>query len=138
MNHIRTIVIAGLTSISALVVPTVAQADDIATEGCTTVDYQGAPLEMCPPREPDPTNCYTGDYQGAPIEICLPTGEKLPEGSTYNGAPVVYHVSKDYVPPATVEVAAPVVERSAPASAPADPAVPDMTWVADYVAFLAW
>lgn len=100
-----------------------------ADEGCTTVDYQGAPLEMCPPVEPDQTNCYTGDYQGAPIEICLPTDERLPAGTTYNGAPVVYHVSKDYVPPAP--------SASAPAQLPAPrPPAVDVAWVADYVALL--
>ena len=62
--------------------------------------------------------CTIGDYQGAPIEICLPTGEQLPEGSTYRGEPVVYHVSKDYVAPvvevAPVQEAASAVDWMAP------------------------
>ena len=96
---IRTLIITTTTLASVIAFASPAAAD----EGCTIGDYQGAPIEMCPVREPDPTNCYTGDYQGAPIEICLPTGEQLPEGTTYHGEPVVYHVSKDYVAP-VVEV----------------------------------
>lgn len=110
---IRTLTTAAIIA-GALAVAAPAAAD----EGCTVGDYQGAPVEMCPVQEPDPTNCYTGDYQGAPIEICLPTGEQLPEGSTYNGEPVVYHVSKDYVAPvvdaAPIEEAAPIVDPVAP------------------------
>lgn len=78
-----------------------------ATAGCEIVEYQGAPIEVCPVPVPDPTNCYTGWYQGAPIEVCLPTGESLPEGSTFNGEPVVFHVSAEYVAP--VAVAPPTV-----------------------------
>jgi hypothetical protein len=134
---IRTLTTAALLAASVLASADAATADD----ACSTVDYQGAPLEICPEREPDPTNCYTGWYQGAPIEICLPTGEKLPEGSTYNGAPVVYHVSKDYTPPAQSVAAAhpiappPITAVTAPTSPPAEPAP---IWVNEYVALLGW
>jgi hypothetical protein len=90
---------------------------------CYTGWYQGAPIEVCPPTIPDPTNCYTGWYQGAPQEVCMPTGW------TFNGQPLVIHVSKDYVAPVTVvevAVAAPV-ERSgiAAANIPSVPKAPE-------------
>jgi hypothetical protein len=132
MNHIRTTVIAGLASIAALAVPAAAQADDTTAE-CRTVDYQGAPLEMCPAQEPDPTNCYTGDYQGAPIEICMPTGwVPDPSWTTHQGEPIVMHVSKDYVAPVTtVDAPAPVaVPASSPAPAPVVEAPLDVVSIA--------
>lgn len=82
----KTIIIAALAA-ALLVAPATTNAQE--TEGCTTVDYQGAPLEMCPPQEPDPTNCYMGDYQGAPIEICMPTGWEPDPSWTYQGEPIV-------------------------------------------------
>lgn len=89
-----------------------------AEEGCTIGEYQGAPIEMCPPQEPDPTNCYTGDYQGAPIEICMPTGWEPDPSWTYKGEPIQMHVSKDYVPP--VEESDPVVTTTqVPVTVPA-------------------
>ena len=76
-----------------------------ATDECYTGTYQGAPIEVCPPPIPDPTNCYTGWYQGAPQEVCMPTGW-VPEADwTFNGQPLVIHVSKDYVAPVADEVA---------------------------------
>jgi len=77
-----------------------------ATTECYTGIYLGLPIEVCPPPIPDPTNCYTGWYQGAPQEVCMPTGW-VPEADwTFNGLPLVIHVSKDYVAPvAVVEVA---------------------------------
>lgn len=73
-----------------------------AEEGCTTGEYQDAPIEICPQPEPDPTNCYTGDYQGAPIEICMPTGWTPDPAWAYQGEPIQMHESKDYVAPTTV------------------------------------
>lgn len=92
---------------AALIAAVTSGAATAATEECTVVDYQGAPIEMCPPQEPDPTNCYTGDYQGVPIEICMPTGWVPDPTWTYQGKPIVMHVSKDYV--ASVVTAAPVI-----------------------------
>jgi hypothetical protein len=80
-----------------------------AEEGCTTGDYQGAPVDICPVPIPDPTNCYTGDFQGAPIEVCMPTGWVPDPTWTYNDEPIVMHVSKDYVAPVVEEVV-PVTE----------------------------
>jgi len=123
----KTIITAALAA-ALLVAPATTNAQENA---CEVVDYQGAPLEMCPPQEPDPTNCYTGDYQGAPIEVCMPTDWEPDPSWTYQGKPIVMHVSKDYVapPPAPAPVAqppAPVVQEQ-----------PDYSWVADFVAFLA-
>jgi len=84
-----------------------------AADGCETVDYQGAPVDVCPVPIPDPTNCYTGQYQGAPVEVCMPTGATLPEGSTIDGEPVVIHVAAEYVPPSD-----PPATTVAPAPAP--------------------
>ncbi len=136
MTH-RTIITATLTLAATFAVVAPATAD----EGCTIGDYQGAPIEICPVREPDPTNCYTGDYQGAPIEICLPTGEQLPEGATYRGEPVVYHVSKDYVAPVVestpVVESAPVVAHQAPKVDPAPSPAPTLPgWLIELQAIL--
>jgi len=119
----KTIITIAALAAAVLVAPTTTNAQ----EGCTTVDYQGAPLEMCPPVEPDPTNCYTGDYQGAPIEVCMPTGWVPDPTWTYQGEPIVMHVSKDYVAPVAE---APVVATPA--------AVLDVSWVYDFVATLGW
>jgi hypothetical protein len=127
------IIVATTIAILAAV-PAVAHAQDPdPATGCYTGDYQGAPIDVCPTPEPDPTNCYTGDYQGAPIEICMPTGWTPDPSWTYQGAPIVMHVSKDYVPP-VVEPAAPPA-ATVPA-APAEPVAADLGWVADYVALL--
>ena len=75
-----------------------------ATDECYTGQYQGAPIEVCPPPIPDPTNCYTGWYQGAPQEVCMPTGWVPGADWTFNGQPLVIHVSKDYVAPVVVDV----------------------------------
>lgn len=91
-------------AVAIIVAPATANAQEA---GCYTGEYLGLPIEVCPVPEPDPTNCYDGWYQGAPIEICLPTGEQLPEGTTYNGQPVEYHVSKDYVAPSLTTFTAP-------------------------------
>jgi hypothetical protein len=64
---------------------------------CYMGDYQGAPIEVCPQPEPDLTNCYWGDYQGVPIEVCMPTGWVPDPSWTYQGQPIVMHVSEDYV-----------------------------------------
>ena len=77
---------------------------------CYTGTYQGAPIEVCPPPIPDPTNCYTGWYQGAPQEVCMPTGWVPGADWTFNGEPLVIHVSKDYVAPVVDEVVVKVVE----------------------------
>jgi len=140
----KTIITAALAA-ALLVAPATTNAQE--TEGCETVDYQGAPLEMCPPQEPDPTNCYTGDYQGAPIEVCMPTDWEPDPSWTYQGKPIVMHVSKDYVapPPAPAPVAqppapAPAPPAPAPVAQPPAPVVqeqPDYSWVAAFVAFLA-
>jgi len=96
-------------SAAALAFNTAAHAED----DCYVVDYQGAPLTICPPPEPAETTCRTGWYQGAPIEVC---GENLPEGTTYAantpwaGEVVVSHPATD-APPVEV-VPAPVAERS--------------------------
>ena len=91
----KNLIIVGAIVLTALTFTSTASASD----GCYTGDYQGAPIEICPEQEPDPTNCYTGEYQGAPIEVCMPTGSTLPEGSTFNGQPVVIQNSVNYVPP---------------------------------------
>ena len=101
------LLIAPLTLIATCAIATGTAAAD-ESNGCVTVDYQGTPLESCPVRQLDPTNCYTGWYQGLPIEICMPTGDTLPEGSTFNGEPVVIHESITYVAP-TATVPADVV-----------------------------
>ena len=75
-----------------------------ATDECYTGTYQGAPIEVCPPPIPDPTNCYTGWYQGLPQEVCMPTGWVVLPSDTINGEPLVIHVSKDYVAPVVVDV----------------------------------
>ena len=93
-----------------------------ATDECYTGTYQGAPIEVCPPPIPDPTNCYTGWYQGLPQEVCMPTGWVVLPSDMINGEPLVIHVSKDYVAPVVEVVVAPndVIEvRSNATEAPA-------------------
>jgi len=85
---------------------------------CYTGWYQGAPIEVCPPPIPDPTNCYTGWYQGAPQEVCMPTGWVPDADWTFNGEPLVIHVSKDYVAPLVVEAVAPAITTVEHAPAP--------------------
>ena len=104
---IKTLTTTAIIAASALVASPAA-----ATGECYTGEYQGAPIEVCPPPIPDPTNCYTGRYQGAPQEVCMPTGWVPDADWTFNGEPLVIHVSKDYVAPVVVvpaEVVAPVV-----------------------------
>jgi hypothetical protein len=84
----KTLIAAITLLAAAIAVPSVGNAEE-----CTTVDYQGAPLELCPPVEPDPTNCYLGDYQGAPIEVCMPTGWTPDPSWTFQGAPIVMYDS---------------------------------------------
>lgn len=130
-------------ALAATLIPTGTHADTAG--GCEVVDYQGAPLEMCPPVEPDPTNCYTGWYQGAPIEICMAPGVTLPEGTTYHdgtpwaGQPVVIHDRTGHVrpeatpptttPPTATAAAAPVT--TAPVTTPAP-----LAWLDDLQARL--
>jgi hypothetical protein len=104
--------------------------------GCVTVDYQGAPADLCPEPVPDPTNCYTGDYQGAPIEVCMPTGQTLPEGTTIGGEPVVIHNATGYTPPAveqSPQISAPSITTSTP---PIMSVPPLVYWVLSFL--LAW
>lgn len=123
-HHIRTVTITALAAAASIVAPAAAIAGDVPVVDCETVDYQGAPLEMCPEQAPDPTNCYTGDYQGAPIEVCMPTGWAPDPTWTYQGQPIVMHVSKDYVPLVTTAPDAPAeAATSAPAIAPPAPVV---------------
>ena len=107
-----------LTATAIIVAASTVAGQASAQTDCYTVDYQGAPLEVCPPPIPDPTNCYTSDYQGAPIEVCMPTGW-VP---TAFDEPPVIHNSKDYVAPVVEVVVAPndVIEvRSNATEAPA-------------------
>jgi hypothetical protein len=122
----KTIITAAALAAAVLVAPATVNAQEA---GCYIGDYQGAPVEICPEPIPDPTNCYTGDYQGAPIEICMPTGWQPDPSWTYQGKPIVMHVSKDYVAPVT-ETPAPVV--TAPAPAP----VVELTWLDELQAVL--
>ena len=112
----KTLTITAIIAAAALVASPAA-----ATDECYTGEYQGAPASQCPPPIPDPTNCYTGWYQGAPEEACMPTGWVPPTDWTFNGEPLVIHVSKDYVAPVAVDVvvapmmAAPAVAKVVPA-----------------------
>lgn len=115
----KKIAVSIILAAGVVAVPVTASAQ---TEGCTTVDYQGAPLEMCPPQEPDPTNCYWGDYQGAPIEICMPTGWVPDPTWTFKGEPIVMHDSTE---PVVATGLPPVPPTPAPAPAPA----PQSTWL---------
>jgi len=117
---IKTLTTTAIIAASALVASPAA-----ATGECYTGEYQGAPIEVCPPPIPDPTNCYTGRYQGAPQEVCMPTGWVPDADWTIDGEPLVIHVSKDYVIPDAVDVivAQPTVAPASPvpATAPRSP-----------------
>lgn len=99
-----------------LAAPVTAAAQEVDVNGCYVGDYQGVPIDVCPPPVPDPTNCYTGWYQGAPEEVCMPTGWEPDPTWTYNGEPIVMHVSKDYVPPTPEPVEVAPVTTAAPAA----------------------
>lgn len=86
----KTIFLAAVTA-TLIAVPATTHAQESAE--CYTGEYQGAPIEICPEPERDPTNCYWGDYQGAPIEICMPTGWEPDPSWTYQGKPIVMHDS---------------------------------------------
>ena len=114
---IKTLTTAAIIAASALVASPAA-----ATDECYTGEYQGAPIEVCPPPIPDPTNCYTGWYQGLPQEVCMPTGW-VPEADwTINGEPLVVHVSKDYIAPVVVDVI--VAQSTATPAAPGPATAP--------------
>ena len=109
-----------LTAAIIIVASTTVAGQASAQTECYTGWYQGAPIDVCPPPIPDPTNCYTGWYQGAPQEVCMPTGWVPPTDWTFNGEPLVIHVSKDYVAPVADAPPNDVIEvRSNATAAPA-------------------
>jgi hypothetical protein len=101
----RSLVVATL-GLAALTFSGPAHADE---ESCEVVDFQGAPIEVCPPPEPGPA-CWNGWFLGATIVVC---GDELPEGATYGfstpweGQPIVAlpTAAADVTPVAVVEAA---------------------------------
>jgi hypothetical protein len=134
----RSLVVATL-GLAALAFSGSAHAD----EGCDVVDFQGAPIEVCPPPDPGPV-CWLGWFLGATIVVC---GDELPEGATYHkntpwaGQPIVAlpTAAADVAPVAVVEAAS---EHPADLDLVTDPqenlvGAPKPVWLLQLLALLA-